>query len=126
MTAQEIFVQRTGTEVDKACFYTKLAESAVREYLCYEEGDDISKFSTTTADVAVLYYQRDTQVQTLGSSAAVKSESFSEGAVSASKTYLTAGDLYASYDAQAAQLLNRIRRYRRAHVVTRNKDADAG
>ena len=125
MTAQEIFAQRTGTEVDKASFYTGLAESKVREYLCYGDEDDLSKFSTTTADVAVLYYQRDAQVQTLGS-APLKSESFTEGAVSQSKTYLTAGDIYASYDAQAESVLSGIRRYRRAHVVTRKTDANAG
>ena len=125
MTAVEIIVLRTGMTAEKATQYAALAEQKVREYLRYDTGEDVSRFASTVADVAVLYNQRDTQVSSLGSASLLKSASFSEGGVSESKTYLTAGELFESYDARADKVLDGIMRYRRAHVVTGLTDESA-
>ena len=118
MTAVEIIVLRTGMTAEKATQYAALAEQKVREYLRYDTDEDVSRFASTVADVAVLYYQRDTQVAALGTASLLKSASFSEGGVSESKTYLTAGELFEVYEARADKVLDGIMRYRRAHVVT--------
>lgn len=129
MTAAEIIALRTGADEDTAGEYASLAGLKVREFLRYEEDDDITRFTSTVADVGVLYYQRDTQVSALSGTAAtgLKSSSFSEGNVSESKSYLTAGDLFEMYDTRADKVLDGIKRYRRAHVVTGvTADADEG
>ena len=119
MTAKEIFILRTHTTEEEAESYIGMAELKAREYLRYGDEESLTAFASTIADVAVLYYQRDAQVSALTNTAAtgVKSESFSEGAVSASKSYLTAGDLFEMYDNRTDKVLDGIRRYRRARVV---------
>ena len=129
MTAQEMFILRTNATAEVAEMYIEMAQQKVREFLRYEAEEDVTKFASAVADVAVLYYQRDQQIQTMNETAStgLKSESFTEGAVSASKNYLTAGDVFGMYDARTDKVLDGIRRYRRAHVVTGvNSNANTG
>lgn len=124
MTAAEVIVLRTGEQdYIKAERYAKIAELKVREFLRYNEEESVSRFASTVAEIGIQLYQRDRQAETLGDSA-LRSSSFSEGNVSESKTYLTASDLVASYDAQVGNLLDGIKRYRRARVVNLNADTE--
>ena len=124
MTAAEVIVLRTGEQdYIKAERYAKIAELKVREFLRYGADESVSRFASTVAEIGIQLYQKDKQTMTLGGSA-LRSSSFSEGNVSESKTYLTASDLIDSYDVQIGNLLDGIKRYRRARVVSLNADTE--
>lgn len=113
MTASEIFRLRTGVTNDS---YVEMAEQIVREYLNYVDSDPLTYFAPTVGNVAAILYQRD-QASANASTAGVKSESFTEGAVSVKTDYLTNADMGTSYDNVVQAELDKIRRYRIARIV---------
>ena len=122
MTASEVFELRTG--VKDGSSYIALAEQDVRTYLHYLDSESVDKFASVIGNVAVLYYLRDQDMQSLSLEAGVKSESFSEDKVSVSKTYLAPSEVSASYDEKVGMALSDIKRFRRAHIPSEESDAD--
>lgn len=122
MTASEILVARYDMNAETAALYAGIAEQELRTFLNYEEEEDLGRFATTVASIAASYRAKDLAVRSGASadSVPVKSESFSEGGVSVSKTYLAGGDLYTYYDDAIAKDLDSVKRYRRARVVRRS------
>lgn len=93
MTAYEIVSFQTGlTDAATVKNLIKMAEMRIREYLGYDETDDLSGLTASIADIATtLYWKAELTQGGIASAQAgeqpVKSESFSEGGVSVSKTY---------------------------------------
>lgn len=122
MTASEIFQIRTGESKSE---YIAMAEQLVREYLNYNADDSVDSFAFTIADVAVILWQKDSDMADMASApVGVKSESFSEGAVSAKTDYLTLAEVETSYDSKVQVELDKIRRFRIARVPVEAQDAD--
>lgn len=119
MTASEILINRYGMDPEKAELYASMAEQELREYLNYGADDSLARFASTVATAAALMFKKDEAVAagSASGSVPVKSESFSEGGVSVSKTYLAGGDLYSYYDDAVARAFDGVKRYRRARVV---------
>lgn len=122
MTAQEIVKLRTGATDEEATAYVAFAEDKVREYLRYGSEESLDRFTPTVAEVACgLILGDKARASTAG---ALKSQSFSEGGVSKSETYLTGGEAQASYGQQITDVLAKIGRYRRARVPEASDGAD--
>ena len=120
MTASEILVNRYGLSPEDAALYSQIAEQELREYLNYTSEESMDRFASTVASIASLHFKKDKAIASASAGAGavpVKSESFSEGGVSVSKTYLAGGDLYTYYDDAVAKVLDGVKRFRRARVV---------
>lgn len=124
MTATEIFKKKSGlTDTDTIKFYILQAGDELRIYLNYDPEDPIDRFSSVVADIAVNDYDYDTRTAAnktaQASQEGLKSESYSEGPVSVSKTYKSTDELYSEYTASKDKILMRTRDYRLARVVKR-------
>lgn len=112
-----------GLSESDAKTYEAMAEERIRLYLNYEDNEDISKFSSVIADVAVALYNKTKAVQTAQTAflanAGVSSKSYSEGPVSVSENYGASGGISVSqiYDEAIKTSLNSIARFRRARVI---------
>ena len=82
------------------------AVDKVRLYLNYRNEESLEAFDGTVIQIATVLYKQ------FNSSKDVKSESYSEGSVSQSTTYIAS----AEYDGQIDSLLKGIARYRRLYV----------
>lgn len=91
--------------------YLEEAEDTVKLYLNVKVLD--STFASKVVQIAAILYERDNAERS------VKSESYSEGVVSESTTYLAAED----YDRQLEAVLNTLKRYRRVYVRNTKKDS---
>lgn len=126
MAALKEIVARTGLPETEARSYLTMAEDRVRLYLNYEEDEDLSRFSSALADVAVTLYDKRTAVQAAQTAwianAGVESKQYQEGSVSVRETYAGASgsagaSVAASYDLQLQDTLQSLARYRRARVI---------
>ena len=88
MTALELFTARTGSNDEQ---FVTLAEDKVRLYLNYLDEDDLTRFSSTVGEIAVLLYEKKQAVQAVQTAfiqrAGLSSKSYSEGPVSVSESY---------------------------------------
>ena len=89
--------------------YLDEAATAIKLYLNYDKELD-SRFVSTQINLAQTYYNRDMAKN-------VKSESYSEGVVSQSVTYMSSND----YDTKEEQLLSKLARYRRVYARRNDK-----
>lgn len=105
MTAEQIVIRRTGMSQADAEFYVALAEQKIREYLHLDAEADLSPYLMSTADIAVLYYQKDESTKNVSSSYGYKTESFSEGGVSESHGTMTGADIQTTYDSAINDVL---------------------
>ena len=96
---KEIMMKRTGVGEEDADFYIEMAETKVRTYLNLEPEADISKYSFQVADIATLYWQKDTSVHQSQVSLGYASESFQEGNVRHTTASMTGSAIFATYDA---------------------------
>ena len=122
MTALELFTARTGSNDEQ---FVTLAEDKVRLYLNFSDEDDLTRFSSTVGEIAVLLYEKKQTVQAVQTAfiqrAGLSSKSYSEGPVSVSESYsdTTAGaGISAVYDNSIKDTLNTLARYRKVRVVT--------
>lgn len=122
MTALELFTARTGSNDEQ---FVTLAEDKVRLYLNYLDEDDLTRFSSTVGEIAVLLYEKKQAVQAVQTAfiqrAGLSSKSYSEGPVSVSESYsdTNAGaGVSAVYDNSIKDTLNTLARYRKVRVVT--------
>ncbi len=89
--------------------YLDEASTAIKNYLDLDfESVLDSRFVSSQISLAFTYYNRDMAKN-------VKSESYSEGVVSQSVTYVSTND----YDVKEEQILNKLARYRRVHAKRR-------
>ena len=86
--------------------YLDEASTAIKNYLDLDYLD--SRFVSSQISLAFTYYNRDMAKN-------IKSESYSEGVVSQSVTYVSTND----YDVKEEQILNKLARYRRVHAKRR-------
>ena len=110
MNAIDIMVKRLNEEIDDdtACFYVKMAETKIRSYLKLVDDADLSQYLLSVVDLAILYYQKDKSIQHVSDTAGFKSESFSEGGVSESRSGMTSADINIQYDNAIADLLSQL------------------
>ena len=106
MTAKEILIKRTGMSSEDADFYIAMAEAKVRTYLNLDDEADLSKYTFQIADIATLYYQKDTSVQQSEASLGYSRESFQEGNVHHTIASMTGSAIFASYDAAVLDILS--------------------
>ena len=103
MTASEIILLRTGKSGEKVNKYIELSEQEVRSYLHLPALEPLDKYVIAVADIAIVMMEKDDFYQNNpNGGVTVKGESFSEGGVSTSKTYL-AGSEALSYFNDAIQ-----------------------
>lgn len=98
MTAIEIVMRRTGMSQEDAEFYVAMAEARIRSYLHLGDEADLSSYVFATADIAVLYYQKDQSNMNLSKSYGWNSESFTEGGVSTSHNLMNGATVQSTYD----------------------------
>ena len=118
-------VMRTGLSDSDAKTYLSMAEDRIRLYLNYNDDEDISRFSSALADIAVSLYDKKTATdkakETYLQTAGMTGKSYTEGPVSVHETYGTAdgwAGVSAAYDAEIKTALNSLARFRRVRVVT--------
>lgn len=113
MEALERLKRKTGGAVSEDILkdYLEEAEDMVKLYLNVRVLD--GSFASKVVQIAAILYERDNAEQS------VKSESYSEGVVSESTTYLAADD----YDRQLEAVLDTLKRYRRVYVRNTKKDS---
>lgn len=124
MAALKEIAARTGLSEAEARVYLVMAEERVRLYLAYEEDDDLTRFSSVIADVAVILHDKRKAVNAANAaflaSAGMESKSYSEGPVTVHETYANYSGGVAvsqSFDTQISNALQSIARYRRVRVV---------
>lgn len=105
MTVTEIIMKRTGMNAADAAFYAELAGERITSYLGLTPPADLTPYKFSQADLAVLYWQRDTATQQSASALGYKSQSFSEGGVSVSQSGAEGGAIQSDYDAAIAEVL---------------------
>lgn len=120
MTAIEIYEKKTG-DIESSDLYVTLAESTIREYLGYTDDKPIDRFAVSIAKVAE-YMKKKADAEEKATTAAAslcgaKSESFSEGGVSVSKTYESVSEVLKSYDDMITSVLAGLNRYRTGRVI---------
>ena len=105
MTAKEIVQKRMPTMSEEDVdFYIDMAETRVRGYLG-DETADLAKYSLQIADIAILYYQKDTSNNNAAKTLGYSREVFREGAVSAEKAGMTGASVQSTYDKAIDDLL---------------------
>lgn len=105
MTAKDIVIKRTGMSAEDAEFYVAMAEARVRAYLHLDNDADLSAYVFAVADIAVLYWQKDTSTQNSAAVLGYTSSSFSEGGVSRSNAGMTGAAIQSTYDAAIDDVL---------------------
>lgn len=105
MTAEQIFQKRTGASNEDTEYYIELADTRVMHYLSLDAGADLSPYMLQIADIAVLYYQRDTSEKNTQGALGYSSESFSEGGVSESHAVMNAKVVKDSFDSSIDEVL---------------------
>lgn len=91
--------------------YLDEAATTIKLYLNLDYDKELdSRFVSTQINLAQTYYNRDMAKN-------VKSESYSEGVVSQSVTYMSSND----YDTKEEQLLSKLARYRRVYARRNDK-----
>lgn len=94
--------------------YLDEAATAIKLYLNLDYDKELdSRFVSTQINLAQTYYNRDMAKN-------VKSESYSEGVVSQSVTYMSSND----YDTKEEQLLSKLARYRRVYARRNDKKGE--
>lgn len=118
-------IARTGLSDSDAKNYLSMAEDRVRLYLNYSDDEDIARFSSALADIAVSLYDKKTATdkakETYMTTAGMTGKSYTEGPVSVHENYGTAdgwAGVSAAYDAEIQNALNTLARFRRVRVVT--------
>lgn len=100
-------------------------EQRLRLYLNYKESDNLEPFTATLIKIVVmLHKQEKVYEQMIQQGKDVKSESYSEGSVSQSVTYMTSGDYQEQiegFNQQIEKYLDEIARYRKVYVKNRNQ-----
>ena len=119
MTAIDIIKHNTGLNDDLSAYYAEIAEMQIRTYLNYSDTDDIDKFKANIAALATIFYNSEKNMNNLTeqNSIGIKSESFSEGAVSVSKTYLNSAEIADNTQQQINNELSKLRQYRKVKVL---------
>ena len=105
MTAYEILKHRLNLSDEELKYYISLAEMRVRNYLNLDSTADLSDYAIQIADIATLYYQKDTSNQNAQSSLGYESVSFSEGGVSESHKTMTGAKVNGTYDTAILDVL---------------------
>lgn len=105
MTAIEIVKKRTGCSPEDAEFYVLMADAKVRTYLSLEDTADITPYTVQIADIAVLYFQRDTGTKQSTAILGYSSQSFSEGGVKKSVAVRTGAEMQTIYDRAVDDIL---------------------
>ncbi len=91
--------------------YLNDAEQEIKLFLNIPEDEELeTRFVSSQIQLASIYYKKDTGKN-------VKSESYSEGVVSESTTYLIGAD----YDGMCNDVLQKLARYRRVYVRSKNQ-----
>ena len=98
MTPSEIVIKRTGMSAEDAAFYVAMAEARIRAYLDLTTEDDLTAYTFQIADIAVLYWQKDTSTKNSEATLGYASQSFSEGGVSKSQSGMTGAAIQTAYD----------------------------
>lgn len=98
MTAEQIVEKRTGMSQEDAGAYVDIAEAKVRTYLGLDDEADLTPYTFQIAEIAVLYWQWDSSVQNSAHLLGMKSQSFSEGGVSESKSGMTGAEIQTQYE----------------------------
>ena len=98
MTAQEILKHRLSITDEELKYYISLAEMRVRNYLNLDSEADLTSYAIQIADIATLYYQKDTSNKNAQTSLGYESVSFSEGGVSESHKAMTGASVNDKYD----------------------------
>lgn len=99
-------------------------EQRLRLYLNYKEGESLAPFTATLIKIVVALYRLEKIYEQEQQAKNVKSESYSEGSVSQSVTYVTSGDYQQQIDGfqqQIEKYLDEIARYRKVYVKSKNK-----
>ena len=87
------------------------ADNEIRLYLNIDSEEELDvRFVSTQIQLASIFYKKDTGKD-------VKSESYSEGVVSESTTYMNGSD----YDGMIQDVLQKLARYRRVYVRNKNQ-----
>lgn len=105
MTPIDIVIKRTGMSADDAAFYVAMAETRVRAYLKLDSEADVTEYTFQIADIAVLYWQKDTSTKNSEATLGYTSSSFSEGGVSRSNAGMTGAAIQSTYDAAINDVL---------------------
>lgn len=122
MTAVDIFKKRSGlTDTDTINMYMFMANDEVRTYLGYSNDKSIDRFGSAVANIAIAMYEYDlrnkSRNENIPSSDYIKSETFTEGAVSESKTYRNGNDLYEELTKTKDKILSKLYTYRLPHKI---------
>lgn len=106
----EIVKRRTSMSDDDAVFYTDMASSRIASYLdiAADFVAESADYTFAIADIATLYYQLDNSIKNTAGSLGLASESFSEGSVSESHSYIDSSTITTDYDARILDVLNNI------------------
>lgn len=107
-TALEMVMRRTGLSAEDASYYVTLAEARVRSYLGLRNNANIDDYVMQVADIAVLYWQRDTSDVNSGASLGYSSERFQEGQMSETHTTMTGSAIWATYERSILEVLHTI------------------
>lgn len=105
MTAEEIITKRTDMSEEDAAFYVAMSEARVRAYLHLADDADVSAYTFQIADIAVLYWQKDTSTKQSTATLGYESTSFSEGGVSKSVSGMTGSAIQSMYDTAINDIL---------------------
>lgn len=108
ITAEAMVKRRTGASNDDVAYYVELADARIRAFLGLPNDADLTPYMLQEADIAVLYYQRDTSEQNTGASLGYTSESFSEGQMSESHAIMNGSIISANYETAILQVLQSI------------------
>lgn len=107
-SAITIVMKRTAITEEDASYYVELAEARVRLYLNLDANTDVEKYVFAISDIATLLYQIDASTKQTANSIGFKSESFSEGGVSVSKSGLTGAEVREQYEAAIQDVLSNL------------------
>lgn len=105
MTAEQIFQKRTGASPEDVEFYIELADGRIRGYLGLDPEADISQYFMQEADIAVLYWQRDTSEQNMKWSLGFSADKFTEGQMSESHELLNASVVSGQFETSILEIL---------------------
>lgn len=105
ITATQIVERRTGASPEDVEFYLELADGRIRSYLGLDPSADISAYMLQEADIAVLYFQRDTSEQNMKFSLGYSADKFTEGQMSESHELLDGYALSADYESAILRIL---------------------
>lgn len=105
-TALEMVMKRTGLSAEDATYYVTLAEARVRSYLGLQQTASLDNYALQIADIAVLYWQRDTSEANSGASLGYSSERFQEGQMSETHTAMTGSVIWQTYERGILDILH--------------------